>query len=470
MRAILIAAMEAGLETPCHGLPPLVDRPFLQHIVEVIFDLGIGQIELVVDRSPATVQELLRDGSRWGGKCRYHVLRPSQHCYELLKEIPAPDPEEPILLAHWDRLPDLDANAASLVSTTLFCWNERWTSWAVIRAGSLTGIPESASEDQLYDYLASLGDSVQIAQVRKPLNARSYADLVESNRRVLSKEYPNLILTGREVSPGVWISRNVKVHRTARIVPPAFLGENCSIGSLVQVGPAAAIGKNCLIDRETNVSDSVVCQGSYIGEGLELRDVVVDRSRLINTRLNAVVEGVDGLLLGDTSGPSITGWVGRLISRASAAMVFFAGLPFMMMAGLWLAVRGGPVLVRKEAVRGPGVTDPSRWRTFDVLTLGSDPTSVPKPPMRWARHLVFCFLPALWQVALGRLSVVGQVPKSRPELKALSTGGRSEYLASRPGIVSWELLYGPAAEESSPAKARSVKVLSDYFQLVFRGI
>ena len=76
------------------------------------------------------------------------------------------------------------------------------------------------------------------------------------------------------------------------------MGENSRVGAMVQVGPSVSIGKDCMIARETVVSHSVVFDGSYIGEKLALRGVVVDRSRFASTRWGVEIEGMDDLLLG----------------------------------------------------------------------------------------------------------------------------------------------------------------------------
>ena len=55
--------------------------------------------------------------------------------------------------------------------------------------------------------------------------------------------------------------------------------------------PAASIGDHCIIERDTIVADSIVYSGTYVGERLSLHGVVVDRSKLINTSLDAEIDG-----------------------------------------------------------------------------------------------------------------------------------------------------------------------------------
>jgi mannose-1-phosphate guanylyltransferase/phosphomannomutase len=141
--------------------------------------------------------------------------------------------------------------------------------------------------------------------------AGTYQDLIEAHLRVLHGQHPGLLLTGREIAPGVRVSRNATIHRTAKLVGPAFIGENCRIGEYCHLGQGASIGRDCVIENRTVVESSVLCPGSYVGEGLELRQVYVDRGWLVNTRLGAEIDNVDECLLGSVYASS-----GRLAKKA----------------------------------------------------------------------------------------------------------------------------------------------------------
>ena len=80
--AVLLAAearpRERGLgdRLPA-ALLPLVDRPFIQHVVEHLVDCGITEIHVVLSHLPEKVEALLGDGQRWGIRIRYS-LAPSE--------------------------------------------------------------------------------------------------------------------------------------------------------------------------------------------------------------------------------------------------------------------------------------------------------------------------------------------------------------------------------------------------------
>lgn len=438
MRAIVIsrnARLSASPDATWGTLSPLVDRPFLQHLVESIIGQGIREIDFILPEEDRIIGNVLGSGTRWGARFRYYPAAGSAGIYDTFRQIPLKNNGERILLAHSDRLPLLHLDSAT-PATTLFCWRAGelyWTGWGLIRAGDLLLVPKGIQEAGLLTFFLTSDADVVCLEGRRPLTARSHEDLLESNRRVLAKEFPSLLLGGKEVQPGVWMARNVRVHRTARLAPPAFLGENCRIGALVQVGPVASIGRDCLIERGTYVADSVVYGGSYIGRELALRGVVVDRSRLVSTRLGAEIEGVDDLLLGSVFGMSPRRRMRRVCRTVAAGVLFVICLPCLAAMVPGAACGLIPRLRRRSIVRTPTVSQSYRWRVFPLWSFGEE--RIPAGRNGWARHFFFSFLPALLPLAAGYLSLCGPKPRTRDEVENLPEAKRLAYLRSRCGIL-----------------------------------
>lgn len=235
------------------------------------------------------------------------------------------------------------------------------------------------------------------------------------------------------MQPGVWVSRNVTIHPTATLAAPAFLGENSRVGAMSQVGPAASIGKDCMIERDTLVSDSVICGGSYVGRKLALKGVVVDRSRLISTRWNAEIEGVDDLLLGSVFGTPWQSHMRRACGRGAACAALVLTSPFLLLLWAGSAFRIIPALRRQSMVCTPAVSESYRWKTFPLRSFG--PRQAPSGREGWARHFFFSFLPALSSIAAGHLGFAGSRPFTKEELEQAPVSKRSAYLRSRVGVL-----------------------------------
>ncbi|HWE53375.1 MAG TPA: NDP-sugar synthase [Bryobacteraceae bacterium] len=413
----------------------MVDRPFMHHVVEAIVGQGVHELDFILPDKDHVIVSILGSGTRWGARFRYYPVAPNGCMYDAIQQIIWEDPQERVLLAHSDRLPlvRLDSNGSA---STLFCWEDKdryWTGWALVRPADLLRIPKGTEEPGILAFfLRSLPDLVYHS-CACPLTARTYDELLESNRRVLAGEFPGLLLGGKEVKPGIWMARNVKVHPSANVAAPAFLGENCRIGAMAQVGPGTSIGRDCLIERETRVTDSVVCEGSYVGRQLALRGVVVDRSRLFNTACDAEIDGVDDLLLGSVFGHSLRRRTRRGLSRvgATAALLFLA--PLFLAIFLASKARLAPPLKKRLIVLTPTVAEAYRWNTFELLSFGEYESFAGSS--NWLRHFCFCFLPALLAIADGYMRFGGPRPRTGEEIEQLPLGRRLTYLRLRCGAL-----------------------------------
>ena len=77
--------------------------------------------------------------------------------------------------------------------------------------------------------------------------------------------------------------------------------DGCHVAQGAVLGSNTVIGNNCIIDRDVLITNSLILPGAYVGEGLELNDCIVGRSKFVNVRLEATVEVADPLLISSVS-------------------------------------------------------------------------------------------------------------------------------------------------------------------------
>lgn len=436
---------------------------------------GVRQIDFVLpeDRSASGI---LGDGTRWGAQFRYHSAG-DHNVYEALAKVPSRDDNEAVLIAHSDRLPLIKLAGITSVPT-LFCWRGAklfWTGWGVIRTADVRRLPPGIDERGLFAFLAEGNGGAVLEEGPRPLIARSYEDLIESNRRVLAREFPGVLVGGKEVQPGVWVARNVALHPTARLEPPAFLGENSRVGALVQVGPSASIGKDCMIERETVVSNSVIFDGSYIGERLALRGVVVDRSRFASTRWGVEIEGMDDLLLGSVFSAPLHARVRRASRRSAAAVALLAASPCLVLMLAASAVQLIPPLRRQLMVRTPTIPEPYRWKTFPLWSFGI--VENPAGNTGWVKHFFFCLLPALPSIVAGHIGLAGESAQTKEEIERATTPDRAAYLHRQIGILPLDSLCDALPDRDFAVLNTddrnwlgTVRILGCYAQVVLRSL
>ena len=109
---------------------------------------------------------------------------------------------------------------------------------------------------------------------------------------------------GREIKPGVWVDQDVQLHKTARLVAPAYLGRNTA------VHPAAVITRFSNLERRSQVGEgSVVANASIlphtmIGRGLDVSGAMVDGNEWSDLRRNITLQIPDPNLISNAAVPS----------------------------------------------------------------------------------------------------------------------------------------------------------------------
>jgi NDP-sugar pyrophosphorylase family protein len=503
MRAVIIATGHCPELVSLHErcpvpLLPLIDRPFIQHVIEFVAGQGVSRFDFILSHFPEQLESFLGDGKRWGSQFTFHLARDPSRPYRLLKTMDfASDGGEPVLLAHGDRLPPVQLQPAALASATLptlFGWRARpaadaadvwqWTGWALLSPAHLATLPGDADEPALETYLAGADAGPACREVTQPLSVRSFAAILASHRAILGKQFSGLLLRGRETDPGVWLSRNVVLHPTVQIKPPVYLGENSRIGAGGHIGPDAVVGKDCVLDARCLVTNSVLFPGSFVGEGLELADVIVDKNRLINTQFGGVVTITDNFILANLADRPLLRGMRRLLSQTMGIICLILAAPILLVTALWLKIVRGRVLHRKEVVRLPAPAEERAWRTFGLWSFSGDQPGPPGDGPRAPRFsdLLLRFLPALVNIARGDLAFVGVPPRTKKEIHVLPHDWQSLYLGSKAGIVTEaSVRYGanPTDDELYAAEgfytatagwAHDVKLLSRFLGAALFGL
>ncbi|HVQ37788.1 MAG TPA: NDP-sugar synthase [Pyrinomonadaceae bacterium] len=470
MRAIVIATgYQPESTTFSESMPsillPLVDRPFIQHVTEYLIDQGVNEFDFILSQAPEQIETLLGDGRRWGSSFNFHLAKDARNPYRLLRSI-AGSATEPALLVHADRLPAISlAKIEPATTPTVFCFEDaegiqKWTGWASLAPAQLAELPANYTDDcDLFGaYLMLFArDHGRLVVVEPPLSVERPELLLEAQGKVLNKEFAGLMLQGRESDPGVWISRNVSLHPTARIVAPAFIGSNCRIGAGVQIGPNAAIGSDCILDKRCTLENTLVMSGSYVGEALELAEAIVDKNRLLNVRVGVAVSVADSFILGGLADRHLGRFAARVVSRGAAVTLLALTWPVLLLTALILKLtRTGPVLNKISVVQLPAATAEHDWRTFDLWSFRSLKDQTAQPRTIGCSDLLLTFLPGLVNIALGHLHFAGVAPRNPDQLRSLPHDWLSLYLRSKTGLITEAYVHqgaNPGADELYASEA-----------------
>jgi hypothetical protein len=470
-RAVIIATGHApNLAGLCEHRPAsmvsFIDRPFLQHIVEFVVGEGVQHIDFVLCRFPQQVERHFSDGSRWGAEFRYYLVRDPACPFSAIRAIPFAD-DENVLVAHalslpavspaWqpgnplpDRGPDLRPCAARVSGEGAF----EPVGWAVCRGGALKSMApdlDMAAWTEGLKTLVSAGRPHDL--VAPPLDISSYAGYLASVSRALRSEEIPLLRTGLANDPGIRLSRNVILHPTAEIRPPAFIGADCRIGRGTRVGPNAVVGENCVLDAHCSVENGIVMPQSYVGEGLEISDTVIERNRAVNVRLGAVVDIADNFIAGTLERHRMGSLFRGGLMRILGLVLFLITLPLFCVTYLVCRVLSrGAVLNRHEFVRCPAPNTAAQ-RNIGVLYRFGFGEKARRPLALFLGRVV----PGLVSVAAGKLALVGAEPRTAGEIEELPDDWRQLCLRMKTGLITEvDTVYGPNATDDEHYAAEAM--------------
>lgn len=421
------------------SMVPLVDKPFVQHLVEYLIQNGVNEIDFVLSSLPEQAEGLFGDGSRWGVTFRYSLVKDGSRPYKAVAQI-ARAMSGPVLIVHDDAIVSVPSVADFVQGSShpvILMDSSRphgasvgWTGWASCDARLLDHVP-NGTRDDLFRYLSSTRVVLQYAGT--VLRITSFRDMIQAQIHALNRRFSDLALSGNRCADNIVLGAGARIHQTVEIVGPVYVGENAEICEGVKLGPGTVIGRDCVVDTGTRISESIVLSGTYVGKELDVILCWVDRSNLYNARLSAGIKLTDRSLLGPVLHLKIVEQLSRYVSRVACGCALALLSPILLAVAGWVkATRRGPVFIRRRSVSIPASTDPREWCFFDRISFIDSEAQ----PLSELSRILLIDLPGLFNVARGEMNLVGTPARTAAEIYALEPDWRTLYLRSKAGLVT----------------------------------
>lgn len=346
MKAVVMAGGEGTRLRPLTINRPkpmvsLVDRPVLQHIIELLKLNGITDIIVTVQYLANSIQDYYGDGSAYGVNITYSledVPLGTAGSVKLAEEWLT----EPFLVISGDALTDFDLskiiahhNSTGAMATLTLTrvanpldygviitddegnvrqflekpsWGEVFsdtvnTGIYVLNPEVLTYIERNRITDwskDVFPRMLNRGDKIQgyiasgywtdVGTIEEYM--RACGDYLSGRVKL-----PRL---GHNIGGDIWVDGDAEIAPDAQLHGPIFLGHGAKIkGGVVIHGPSV-IRDYTIVDTGASVDRSIIWRNSYIGERAELRGAVVLRQSNIRSRA-MLFEGVvvgDGVQIG----------------------------------------------------------------------------------------------------------------------------------------------------------------------------
>jgi mannose-1-phosphate guanylyltransferase/phosphomannomutase len=120
-----------------------------------------------------------------------------------------------------------------------------------------------------------------------PAYVRAHKDILDGKVQVN--------IPGFEVADGVFVGEGAEVHPEAVLVGPAVIGDNCFVDAGARLGEYVVLGMGVRLRQNGELERTVVHENAYLGESVKLRGTVVGRAA--DLRRNVRCE--EGVVLGD---------------------------------------------------------------------------------------------------------------------------------------------------------------------------
>ncbi|MDX6630772.1 MAG: mannose-phosphate guanylyltransferase [Gaiellales bacterium] len=337
MQALILAGGEGTRLRPLtttvpKPVVPLVDRPFIQFMLDWLIGHGVDDIVMSCGHMASGVRNVLGDGSAFGIRLRYVEEQQPLGTGGALKYA-EPLLDERFLMLNGDVLTDMDLTAqiaqherTGARGTLALTPVEDPSAYGLVRigeGGEVQEFVEKPSPDQIDTHNISAGAyvlersilelvppdrNVSIEREVWPLlignglygfPSDSYWLDIGTPARYLQGTFDiiegNVVTAVRDRLGSDWLAIADGAQLHGRVIPPAVLergvhvAEGAHVGSLVVLGADVSVGAGSVVER------AVIKEGTQRGEGSELRDCIVAAGCEVGARTKIT----GGAVLGD---------------------------------------------------------------------------------------------------------------------------------------------------------------------------
>ncbi|MBI2304640.1 MAG: NDP-sugar synthase [Chloroflexi bacterium] len=342
MKAVILVGGEGTrlrpmtIHTP-KAMVPVVNRPFLEHMIEHLKAHQIRDIILALGYLPRPIQAHFNDGLAFGVKLTYIVEDTPLGTAGAVQNVASHLDGETFLVLNGDVFSDLDLTAMlafhrekkAMVTIALTPVDDP-TRYGVVETGSegrvlrfvekppreevttnlinagayflepqiLSHIPKGVFymfEQGLFPLLLSLGAPVY------GYPSQGYWIDIGTPEKYLALNRD--ILQGRTFCPalgrsplnGLWLAEGCEISPLARVSGPVVLGEGCVLGAEAYVRGPAVLGPGCRLGQQVMVEEAVLWREVTVKDGAIIRGSIVGRGSIIEK--GSLVEA--GSVLGD---------------------------------------------------------------------------------------------------------------------------------------------------------------------------
>lgn len=418
VRAVVFATTRSSGDMPLASdhplaLLPLGHQTLIEHLLARLSEAAVKHVDLVVSDRPQELRALLGDGSRWGLRLQWHLAKDPSHAYGVLDNVAFRQAQR-LVIGHADRSLSLEMIKA-LASGDGWLMDAHaenipgWSGWGSLQPARLTARCADLDRRALGLQGPALGLPLRLVQTPD-------GEALQSARQWLLAQPGGDGSLSADAVPASWIRKPwgaqsplAVVDAAAVLIGPVLIGPGCIVASGAQVGPQVTLSKDVVVSSGTCIEHSLVLPGSYIGEGLNLAQCIVNGARVrhLSLGVESRLPTADALMLSlDQQSGDDSSWTGR----AFAAMALTLAAPVLVAHVALRRLSGqGPAWIKREVVLGR----PDGAHGPETIVLRCGPAAG-----GWLLRLL-ALVGGLMDVAAGRRAWFGMRPRSEGQWYAM---------------------------------------------------
>ncbi len=295
---------------------PLVNRPMMEHIIDLLKRHGIEDIVVTVAFMPNAIRNYFGDGSEFGVRMVYASeetpLGTAGSVRNAMDEL-----DETFLVISGDVLTDIDLTALvaehkerEALATIGLVRVENPLEYGIVISnedGSIERFLEKPTWGQVFSDTINSGIYVLEPEIFDWIAADEPVDFssdvfpalladgkgvygsvgegywedvgtldayVRAHKDILDEKV-SVSIPGFEMSDGVFVGEGAEIHPGAVLTGPAVIGDNCFVDAGVSLGEYVVLGTGVRLRSGGELERTVVHENAYIGENAKMRGTVV---------------------------------------------------------------------------------------------------------------------------------------------------------------------------------------------------
>jgi mannose-1-phosphate guanylyltransferase / phosphomannomutase len=290
---------------------PLLDRPCMEYIIELLKRHGITEIAVTVQFLPQVIKSYFGDGSEFGVKLHYFEETKPLGTAGSVKNADA-FLDESFLVISGDALTDFDLTEAirfhrekAALGTLVLTKVEVPLEYGVVmtkETGEIIRFLEKPSWSEVFSDTVNTGIYVLEPEILGFFKKGEEYDFSKNLfPLVMEKDLPlygyvadgywsdignltqyrqtqfdmlnghvNVHINGEYRHPNIWIEEGAKIHPDANLQGPAFIGKGTVIDAGARIGAYSVVGRYNRIEQSASLERTVVWNRCYIGKGATL--------------------------------------------------------------------------------------------------------------------------------------------------------------------------------------------------------